>query len=83
MIWIPCGSDFFWGFLLVAVGGFFLPAARVFCLFFWFVFAGAVLPLRLLGLVLVVLAFPWFVGGLLALPLCGAAPTSLCRGKEK
>jgi hypothetical protein len=30
--------------------------------------------------------FPWhprFVFGLLALPLCGAAPTFLCRRKEK
>jgi hypothetical protein len=35
-----------------------------------------------------VLAFPCFLSGLLALPLCGAAPTSLCRlqrevGKRK
>jgi hypothetical protein len=28
-------------------------------------------------------AFPCFVCGLLALPLCGAAPTFLCRRKEK
>jgi hypothetical protein len=33
--------------------------------------------------VLVVLAFPCFLIGLLALPLCGAAPTFLCRRKEK
>ncbi|CAE6749368.1 hypothetical protein R69658_02641 [Paraburkholderia aspalathi] len=38
--------------------------------------------------VLGALAFPCFVSGLLALPLCGAAPTSLCRlqrevGKRK
>jgi hypothetical protein len=26
---------------------------------------------------------PLFVFGLLALPLCGAAPTFLCSGKEK
>jgi uncharacterized membrane protein len=31
----------------------------------------------------VFLAFPCIVIGLLALPLCGAAPTSLCRRKEK
>jgi hypothetical protein len=30
-----------------------------------------------------VLAFPCFASGLLALPLCGAAPTFLCRCKEK
>jgi hypothetical protein len=30
-----------------------------------------------------VLAFPCFLSGLLALPLCGAAPTFLCRRKEK
>jgi hypothetical protein len=29
------------------------------------------------------LAFPCCVIGLLALPLCGAAPTFLCRRKEK
>jgi hypothetical protein len=29
------------------------------------------------------LAFPCFLSGLLALPLCGAAPTFLCRRKEK
>jgi hypothetical protein len=33
--------------------------------------------------VLAVLAFPCFLIGLLALPLCGAAPTFLCRRKEK
>ena len=38
--------------------------------------------------VLRLLAFPCIVSGLLALPLCGAAPTSLCRlqrevGKRK
>jgi hypothetical protein len=26
---------------------------------------------------------PHFASGFLALPLCGAAPTFLCRGKEK
>jgi hypothetical protein len=41
--------------------------------------------LRRLGLVAVPvgLAFPCFLGGLLALSLCGAAPTFLCRRKEK
>jgi len=29
------------------------------------------------------LAFPCFVSGLLALPLCGAAPTFLCRPQRK
>jgi hypothetical protein len=29
------------------------------------------------------LAFPCFHVGLFALPLCGAAPTFLCRRKEK
>ncbi|MGF6596563.1 hypothetical protein P3T23_001270 [Paraburkholderia sp. GAS448] len=28
-------------------------------------------------------AFPCFASGLLALPLCGAAPTFLCLAKEK
>ncbi|WP_147329530.1 hypothetical protein [Paraburkholderia sp. DHOC27] len=28
-------------------------------------------------------AFPCFLIGLFALPLCGAAPTFLCRRKEK
>jgi hypothetical protein len=32
---------------------------------------------------LVVLAFPCFVSGLLALPLCGAALTSLCRPQRE
>jgi hypothetical protein len=31
----------------------------------------------------VFLAFPCFAFGLLALPLCGAAPTFLCLAKEK
>jgi hypothetical protein len=30
-----------------------------------------------------VLAFPCFLFGLFVLPLCGAAPTFLCRRKEK
>ena len=38
---------------------------------------------RLVVCVLRVLAFPCIVSGLLALPLCGAALTSLCRRKEK
>jgi hypothetical protein len=29
------------------------------------------------------LAFPCFLVGLVALPLCGAAPTFLCRRKER
>jgi hypothetical protein len=29
------------------------------------------------------LAFPCFLIGLFVLPLCGAAPTFLCRRKEK
>jgi hypothetical protein len=33
--------------------------------------------------VLAVLAFPCFRVGMQALPLCGAAPTFLCSGKEK
>jgi hypothetical protein len=37
----------------------------------------------LFGCAFVALAFPCFLSGLLALPLCGAAPTSLCRRKEK
>jgi hypothetical protein len=40
----------------------------------------------LLTAVLDFAAFRWhprFVSGLLALPLCGAAPTFLCSGKEK
>jgi hypothetical protein len=32
----------------------------------------------LFGCAFMVLAFPCYVCGLLALPLCGAAPTSLC-----
>ncbi|RKE35978.1 hypothetical protein B0G76_2118 [Paraburkholderia sp. BL23I1N1] len=37
----------------------------------------------LFGCGFMVLAFPCFVGGLLALPLCGAAPTSLCRPQRE
>jgi hypothetical protein len=35
------------------------------------------------GCSLVALAFPCFHVGLFSLPLCGAAPTFLCRRKEK
>jgi hypothetical protein len=44
---------------------------------------GGFLPARPLVGVLAALAFPCFLIGLLALPLCGAAPTFLCRRKEK
>jgi hypothetical protein len=37
----------------------------------------------LFGCLPIALAFPCFVIGLFALPLCGAAPTFLCRRKEK
>ncbi|NUY03839.1 hypothetical protein [Paraburkholderia youngii] len=40
-----------------------------FCLFFWSLF-------------LAVLAFPCFLIGLLALPLCGAAPTFFAAAKK-
>ena len=54
--------------------GFFLPAAAlwlVVCVW-WFAFGG----LRL------VLAFPCFLSGLLALPLCGAALTFFAAAKK-
>ena len=38
---------------------------------------------RFLDCVPTALAFPCIVIGLLVLPLCGAAPTFLCRRKEK
>jgi hypothetical protein len=55
----------------------------VFCCFF---LAGFSFNFRLLFLFfffILVLAFPCFLFGLFALPLCGAAPTFLCRRKEK
>jgi hypothetical protein len=45
--------------------------AGLFCLFGGF-----------LAVVFVVLAFPCFVSGLLALPLCGAAPTFFAAAKK-
>jgi len=48
----------------------------------WFLFFVSGFILYFFGFILG-LAFPCFASGLLALPLCGAAPTFLCRRKEK
>ena len=54
--------------------------------FCWF-FAFAALVVSVLGALAFPCsgfrAFPCIVSGLLVLPLCGAAPTFLCRRKEK
>jgi hypothetical protein len=63
------------GFCLAAVFGLF---ARGVGLSLFLFACGA-----FLGCLPTVLAFPCFVIGLFALPLCGAAPTFLCRRKEK
>jgi hypothetical protein len=49
-----------------------------------FLFGGLVWLVRLVwfGLVLDLLAFPCVVSGLLALPLCGAAPTFFAAAKK-
>jgi hypothetical protein len=50
---------------------------------FVIVSGGFVLQTAFLGCLPTALAFPCFRIGLFALPLCGAAPTFLCGGKEK
>src|SRR5258707_177460 len=55
---------------------FWLDACRVGLCFFLCLFGAFVSVLR-------VLAFPCFVSGPLALPLCGAAPTFLCGMQRK
>jgi len=55
---------------------FWLDACRVGLCFFLCLFGAFVSVLR-------VLAFPCFVSGPLALPLCGAAPTFLCMPRLK
>jgi hypothetical protein len=65
----------FWFFLSATLGGF-LPLRG--CPGFAFcVLAGA------RSVCLLLRWHPRFASGLLALPLCGAAPTFLCRRKEK
>jgi hypothetical protein len=46
-------------------------------------FVGGLFACGAFGSALMALAFPCFVIGLLGSPLCGAAPTFLCRRKEK
>jgi hypothetical protein len=67
-------------------GVFFCLCGALGCLLLGLVFAcfvGGLFACGAFGSALMALAFPCFVIGLLGTPLCGAAPTFLCRRKEK
>jgi hypothetical protein len=72
-----CGNVVFFA---VSVFGLFFLILRVFdffvCLDFWFFL------IHFVGGVILVLAFPCFLIGLLALPLCGAALTFFAAAKK-